>query len=323
VRTLAVIVSSLLMLAGAVSPATAGEKFVTIGTAGKLGVYYPAGGAICRMIKRGTRDHGIRCFVESTSGSVYNLRALRDGELDLAIAQADWVYHAYNGTRDFAAAGPNRTLRSLFSLHTEAFTVLARADSGIKKVYDLEHKRIGIGADGSGMLATAQEFLKAEGWDEGSFASMAQLKPADLGKALCNNTVDAILLTTGHPNGGTQEITGKCATRLIPVEGPEIDKLLHKSPYYLRVTLPGHMYPGSPNPVNSFGVKAELVTTSELDDAIVYEVVKAVFGTLDDFKTLHPVFSSLDRKRMVTEGLTVPLHPGALKYYREAGLIKP
>jgi TRAP transporter TAXI family solute receptor len=322
VRRYASITALLIIWAGISWPAIAGEEFITIGTAGEQGVYYPAGGAICRLIKRGVKEHGIRCFVEATSGSIYNLKGLENGDLDLAFAQADWIYHAYKGINDFDQNGPDKSLRSVFSLHTEAFTVLARADSGINNIKGLEYKRIGIGSDGSGMRATANEVIEAEGWTKNSFAVMEELKPSELGKALCDNRLDAILVMTGHPNGGTQEITSRCKTHLVPVEGEEIDKLIHDNPYYVRVTLPGRLYAGSPSAINTFGVKATLVTTSEVDEETIYQVVKAVFNNLDNFKTLHPVFASLDKTKMVSEGLIAPLHAGALKYYREVGLIK-
>lgn len=302
--------------------AFAADKFITIGTANEMGVYYPAGGAICRLVKRGIKEHGIRCFVQPTSGSVFNLKALQKGELDVALAQTDWIYSAVKGVNEFAANGPNRRLRSVFSLHTEAFTVLARNDSNIRNVYDLKGKRIGVGNDGSGMRATAEEFIRAEGWNKESFSSLRELKPSEQVKALCSGEVDAIFFTTGHPNGRTQETTHKCATRLVPVTGPEIDKMLKEKPYYQRVTLPGGMYPGSKDSVTTFGVKAALVTSAKVDDEIVYQLVKAVFDNLDNFKTLHPVFASLDKQRMVAEGVIAPMHPGALRYYREAGLMK-
>ncbi len=312
----------LLALTAIGSPALAGEKFITIGTAGEMGVYYPAGGAICRLLKLGIKEHGIRCFVERTSGSVYNLEALRSGELDVALAQADWIYHAYKGTGEFAKDGPDTSLRSIFSLHTEVFTVLARTDSGIASIHDLLGKRIGIAVAGSGMRATAEEFMRAEGWNKENFAELVELKSVEDGKALCAGQVDAIFFTTGHPNGGTEEITHRCATHIIPVVGAPIAKMIHDNPYYLHVTLPGGMYPGSPKPVATFGMKAVLVTSSKVDENTIYHVVKAVFDNLDNFKTLHPVFSSLDKHAMMSEGLIVPLHPGALKYYREVGLIK-
>lgn len=303
-------------------PANAAEKFITIGTANELGVYYPAGGAICRLVKRGIKEHGIKCFVQPTSGSVYNLKALNKGDLDLALAQTDWINSARKGEGEFASVGQNKKLRTVFSLHTEAFTVIARADSGIQNTRDLVGKRIGVGNDGSGMRATAQSFIKAEGWTKSSFAAFRELKPSEQVGALCSGEVDALFFTTGHPNGRTQETTSKCKTRLIPVQGKEIDKLLKDQPYYYRITLPAGMYAGTPDPVQTFGVKAALVTSAKVDDEIIYQTVKAVFDNLENFKTLHPVFASLDKERMVTEGIIAPLHPGAQRYYQEAGLIK-
>ena len=172
------------------------------------------------------------------------------------------------------------------------------------------------------MQATALEFIKAEGWNKSDFVSMQGFNPADIGNALCDNKVDAILIATGHPNGSTEETTNSCATHLVSAQGPEVDKLMQRDSYYVPATIPGHMYKGSPDPVATFGVKATLVTTTELDDETVYQLVKAVFDNLDTFKTLHPVFATLDKNKMATEGLVVPLHPGALRYYREVGLIK-
>lgn len=321
-RVVTGIVLSLFSLLLAI-PASAADKFITIGTANELGVYYPAGGAICRLVKRGIKEHGIRCFVQPTSGSVYNLKALQKGDLDMAIAQTDWINSAIKGINEFSGgAGANKKLRSIFSLHTEAFTVLAREDSGIKQTQDVKGKRIGVGSDGSGMRATAEEFIKAEGWTKASFAEWKEMKPSEQAKALCAGEVDVVFFTTGHPNGRTQEATHKCATRLIPISGAEIDRLLKDKPYYQRVTLPAGMYPGTNDPIQTFGVKAALVTSAKVDDEVVYQTVKAVFDNLENFKTLHPVFASLDKQRMVSEGIVATLHPGALRYYREIGLIK-
>lgn len=312
----------LICLLFSIEPAFAADKFITIGTANELGVYYPAGGAICRLVKRGIKEHGIRCFVRATTGSVYNLKAIQKGELDMAIAQTDWVFNARNGSNEFAAGGANQKLRTVFSLHTEAFTVLARADSGISSTKDIKGKRIGVGSDGSGMRATAEEFLKAEGWNKSSFASFKEYKPEEQAKALCDGEVDAVFFTTGHPNGRTQEATHKCSLRLIPVTGAEIDKLLKTKPYYQKVTLPAGMYPGTHDNVQTFGVKAAVVASSKVDDEVIYQLVKAVFDNLDNFKTLHPVFASLDKRRMVSEGIIAPLHPGAARYYKENGLMQ-
>lgn len=305
-----------------VQGARAEEKFITIGTASQLGVYYPAGGAICRLVKRGIKEHGIHCFVERTSGSVYNLKALRSGHLELAMAQGDWLYQSYEGSPPFTKAGADKELRALFSLHTEAFTVIVRQDKRIRNINDLKRKRIGMGADGSGMRATAEEFIKAMGWKNSNFASVTMMKPLELGNALCADKVDAIFFTTGHPSGAMQDITTGCDVRLLSVSGPKIDALMKEKPYYVSVQLPGGMYKGTPDSVTTFGVKAVLVGTEKVSEDIIYEVVKAVFDNLDNFKTLHPVFSSLSKEGMVKEGIIVPLHPGALRYFQENNLLK-
>lgn len=305
-----------------VAPAQANDKFVTIGTGGVTGVYYPAGGAICRLVNRGRKEHGIRCSVESTGGSIYNLNAISQGELDLGVAQSDWHYNAYMGKGVFADQGPNKDLRSLFSLHSEPFTVVARADSGIKTFDDLKGHRVNIGNPGSGMRATMEEVMKAKGWDRDTFSLVSELKAAEQAQALCDNKIDAMVFAAGHPNGSIQEVTTTCETHLIPVDGPDIDKLMADNPYYAPAVIPGGMYNGNPNDVKTFGVRATFVTSTKVDDEVVYQVIKAIFDNFDSFKTLHFVFASLDKHEMVTDGLTAPIHPGALRYYKEVGLIK-
>jgi len=300
----------------------AADKIVTIGTGGVTGVYYPAGGAICRLVNRGRKEHGIRCSVESTGGSIYNLNALGQGELELAIAQTDWLYHAYDGTGVFTGQGPNPKLRSLFSLHSEPFTVVVRSDSGIKTFDELKGPRLNIGNPGSGMRATIEALMRLKGWDRGSFSKVTEMRAAEQGQALCDNQIDAMVFAAGHPNGSIQEVTNGCDAKLIPVTGPEIDKLIADNPYYAYATIPGGMYKGNSEDVKTFGVRAALVTTSELSDEVAYQIVKAVFENFDSFKTLHFVFATLDRDRMVQAGLTAPLHNGAMRYFKEAGLIK-
>lgn len=297
------------------------DKFVTIGTGSVTGVYYPTGGAICRLVNRERRNHGIRCSVESSGGSVYNLEALRKGELDLAIAQSDWQYNAYNGIDYFADQGANKKLRALFSLHSEAFTVVARADSGIKKIEDLVGKRVNIGNKGSGNRATMEVLMKAEGWSSKDFKTALELKASEQPEALCNNKIDAMIYSAGHPNGAVQQAATSCETVIIPVVGAKIDALLKDNPYYAYTIIPGGMYAGTPNDVKTFGVKATLVTSSDIDEELVYQVVKAVFDNFENFKTLHPVFTTLDPKKMVLEGNTAPLHKGAERYFKEKGML--
>lgn len=310
------------VLMGSPTTAVAQEKLVTIGTGAITGVYYPAGGAICRLLNRGRKEHGIRCFVESTGGSIYNIYALRDGELAFGIVQSDWQYNAYKGEGVFDDGPPFESLRSVFSLHSEMFTVAARAGSGIKSFADLKGKKVNIGNPGSGMRAMMQELMSIMGWSKNDFTETAELKPNDAAKALCDGTIDAMVFAAGHPNGLIREITAGCGATLVPVEGPQVDTMLAKYPYYARTAIPGGMYGGNSQNIPTFGVKATLVTTSKVNDEVVYQLVKSVFENFDDFKTLHFVFATLEKDRMVEAGLTAPLHKGAERYYREIGLIK-
>jgi TRAP transporter TAXI family solute receptor len=301
--------------------AQAADKIITVGTAGVTGVYYPAGGAICRLMNRGRKEHSIRCTVESTGGSINNLESIRKGDLDLGVVQSDLLYNAYNGTEIFSDVGADKKLRVLFSLHAEPFTVVARKNSGIAKFDDLQNKRVSIGSPGSGMRATMEELMHKKGWTEKTFGALVDVKPNDFASALCGNKVDAIVYAGGHPNGTIQQLTGACDTVLVNVTGSFIDDLMSKHPYYTRAVIPGGTYNGNPKDTKTFGVNAVLVASEDLSDDVVYEMVKSVFERLDDFKTLHPVFSSLDEKRMVKDADSAPMHNGALRYFREKGLI--
>ena len=303
------------------APASAQDKtFITIGTGGVTGVYYPTGGAICRLVNKGRKEHGIRCSVESTAGSVYNLNSIRVGELDLGVAQSDWQYHAYNGTSKFEEAGANQDLRAMFSVHAEPFTVVARADAGITSFTDLKGKRVNIGNPGSGQRGTMEVLMNALGWTTDDFALASELKSAEQSKALCDNKIDAMVFTVGHPSGSIKEATTSCDTVLVEVTGPEVDKLVEDNAYYRKATIPGGMYRGADKDVSTFGVGATFVTSAKLADDVAYTVAKAVFGNFDDFKKLHPAFSTLTMEEMVRDGLSAPLHPGAQKLYSEMGL---
>ena len=305
---------------GATGTATA-ESFITIGTGGVTGVYYPAGGAICRLVNKGRKEHGVRCSVESTGGSVYNLNTIRAGELDMGVAQSDWQYHAYNGTSQFAEQGPNKDLRAVFSLHPEPFTVVARKDSGIKTFDDLKGKRVNIGNPGSGQRGTMEVVMNAKGWTMGDFKLVSELKAAEQSQALCDNKIDAMVYVVGHPNGSIKEATTSCDTVLVPVDGPAIDKLVADNPYYRKAIIPGGMYSGSDADTPTFGVAATFVSSTNTPADTVYQVVKAVFENFDDFRKLHPSFEHLTMEEMVKEGLSAPLHDGAAKYFKEAGLM--
>ncbi len=303
-----------------VSQAEAVEnQFVTIGTGGVTGVYYPTGGAICRLVNKTRKTHGIRCSVESTGGSVYNLNTIRAGELDMGVAQSDWQYHAYHGTSKFEKQGANKALRAVFSVHPEPFTVVARADSGIKNFMDLKGKRVNIGNPGSGQRGTMEIAMEAVGMTRADFKLASELKSSEQSKALCDNKVDAMVFTVGHPSGSIKEATTSCDSVMVTVDGAAIAKLVADHDYYRTATIPGGMYRGTDNDTKTFGVGATFVSSTNVPEDVIYNVVKAVFDNFEDFKKLHPAFNNLVPAEMIKDGLSAPLHAGAVKYYKEMG----
>jgi TRAP transporter TAXI family solute receptor len=300
----------------------AATKYVSIGTGAITGVYYPAGGAICRLLNRGRKEHGIRCSVESTGGSVSNLNAIRNGAIDFGIVQSDWQYHAYNGTGFFADQKPFKELRSVFSLYTETFVIAVQEKSGIKKLDDILDKKINFGPQGSGMYATMEVLMAAKGWTKQSFSAVTYLQPSEQPKALCDGKIDVMIYASGNPNGVLQEATQACKVKIIPIDGETVDKLIQINAFYVKAVVPGGMYAGNQNNVETFGVKASLVTSEKTSPEIVYNMTKATFENFDNFKTLHPVFASLKKEEMLKEGNSAPTHAGALRYFKEAKLLK-
>lgn len=300
--------------------AAADQTFISIGTGGVTGVYYPTGGAICRLVNRERKQHGVRCAVESTGGSVYNINTIKAGELEFGVAQSDWQFHAYNGTSKFQG---NRfpELRAMFSVHPEPFTLLVRGDSGIVSFEGLKGKRVNVGNPGSGQRATMEVVMEAFGMKMGDFALAAEFKGSEMAKQICDNNIDAMIYTVGHPAAAIKEATTSCDVKLVSVTGAPIDKLVADNPFYRTATIPGGMYAGNPQETTTFGVGATFVTSTAVSDDVAYIVAKSVMQNIDDFRALHPAFANLKPEQMVRDGLSAPLHPGAEKAYKELGLL--
>lgn len=305
------------MSLGAASAAD--QRFISIGTGGVTGVYYPTGGAICRLVNKNRKKHGIRCSVESTGGSVYNINTVRAGELEFGVAQSDWQFHAYNGSSKFKDQGKFEGLRAVFSVHPEPFTLITRKGTGISKFEDLKGKKVNVGNPGSGQRATMEVVMDAFGLGMGDFALAAELKGSEMAQALCDGKIDAMIYTIGHPAAAVTEAATTCDVELISVAGAPIDKLIADNPYYRVATVPGGMYKGTDSDVTTFGVGATFVSSTSVPDDVVYTVVKGVFDNFDDFKKLHPAFSVLQESQMISDGLSAPVHDGAMKYYKERG----
>ena len=297
--------------------------FVNIGTGGLTGVYYPTGGAISRMINRKSKLYGIKSHPESTDGSVYNINAVLNGDLEFGLAQSDRQYQAYKGQAEWSEVGPRKELRSVFSIHPESITLVASEKSEVKKVIDLIGKRVNIGNPGSGQLQNSKDVLAAFQISLEDIDAK-EIEPVKAPEMLEEGKIDAFFYTVGHPNSNIKEATIGCSrVNIISITGPSIDALLQKHSYYARTVIPAEFYPGALNKkdIETIGVKATLVASSKLDDDTVYAITKEVFDNLETFKALHPAFSILTKENML-QGLSAPIHKGALKYYKEAGLIK-
>ncbi len=300
-------------------PQVFAEQFVSIGTGGVTGVYYPTGGAICRLVNKDRKTHGIRCSAESTGGSVYNINTVRAGELEFGVAQSDWQYHAYRGTSKFEDKGAFTELRAVFSVHPEPFTLIVRKGSGITSFEGLKGKKVNVGNPGSGQRATMEVVMEAFGMKMSDFSLAAELKGSEMAQAICDNKIEAMIYTVGHPAAAVTQASSSCDVELVSVTGAPIDKLVADNSFYRVASVPGGMYAGSPNETTTFGVGATVITSTAVPEEVVYTVVKAVFDNFADFKKLHPAFANLKEDQMISDGLSAPLHPGALKYYKERG----
>ncbi|MGD8627559.1 MAG: TAXI family TRAP transporter solute-binding subunit [bacterium] len=298
--------------------------FVTIGTGGVTGVYYPTGGAISRMINLKYDEYKIKATVESTSGSVFNINGVVSGDLEFGVAQSDRQYQAYNGLAEWAESGPQLNLRSVFAIHPESITLVASEGSGIETIADLRGKKVNLGNPGSGQLQNSRDVLRAAGITEDDI-SAEYVKAVEAPGLLQDGRIDAFFYTVGHPNGNIKEATsGRIKVKIIDITGPGIDEMVARLPYYARSVIPVEFYPRSANQqdIQTVGVKATLVTSVTVPENVVYAITREVFVNLSEFKELHPAYKVLTSENML-QGLTAPIHPGALRYYREAGLIGP
>lgn len=314
------LVASLMLVTVAFQPTTAAwseDRTVTIGTGSRAGVYYQVGRAICRLVNRSMAESKIICQAPSTAGSIANLKALRGGTLQLAVAQSDWQFHALHGSSVFASAKPDAELRAVFSVHSEPFTLVARRDAEIAHLRDVEGKRINIGNPGSGQRGTMEVVMQAMGWTRSSFSLTNELPASQQSLALCHNQIQAMVYTVGHPNDSIAQAVRLCDAVIAEVSGSEIEKLVEQKPYYAYTSVPGGLYSGNPNDIKTFGVKATLVTSANVDADTIYNITKTIFENFDTFRRMHPAFANLQPENMIRDGLSAPLHDGAVRYYKE------
>ena len=302
--------------------AFAQSRPMMIGTGAVTGVYYAAGGSICKVVNRDRATHGLRCLVELSQGSTANVDSLARNNVNLALVQSDVQYRAVRGEGSFARSTVQADLRSVFGLYAETFTVLTSPEFGVKSFAELKGRRVSFGMPGSGSRTTIDDLLSIYGFQSADFAAVTERSADDQGYALCEKKIDAALFVVGHPVTHLARTTKDCGAQLIGMAEATRDRVVAARPYFVKTEIPAGTYPNQAGAVPSVGMVATLTTMVTVPEATVYAVVKSVFDNFDEFKRLHPAFASLDPKSMVNEGLSAPLHPGALKYYREKGWIQ-
>ena len=308
-RLLAAVVAAAI---AASSPTAASAGDLVVGTGSIYGVYFQAGRGICELVNRKLDD--VKCSTVPTAGSMFNMDSVRDHSFDLGIVQSDVQYRAHKDSG-------YENLRTLFSVHGEPFTVVARRDSGIRSLSDLEGRRVNLGNPGSGQRATMDMVMAAMGWTPASFALVGDLPAAQQSSALCRGEIEAMVYVVGHPNMSVAGATDMCDSVIVDIQGPQIDQLIALNPFYSYMTIPGGLYKGNARHVRTFGVRATVMVSENMDDALTYGIVKVVFENLDEFRRISPVFKDMAPESMIKEGLTAPLHAGAARYFREVGLM--
>ncbi|PID48299.1 MAG: C4-dicarboxylate ABC transporter substrate-binding protein [Proteobacteria bacterium] len=295
-------------------------EFITIGTGGVTGTYYPTGGAVCRFVNKMKKQTGIRCSVESTGGSVYNINTIRAGELDFGLAQSDVIHYALNGERKFKGK-PYKGLKSAIAIYPELLTLTVNKKSGIKSLKDIKGKRINIDVPGSGTRATTKLVLETIGIGFEDLGLKSELRTTESPNLVKDNKIDGYFSVFGHPTANIKDTANSVEADIVPIDGEKVNELIKKYPYYAKGVISGTFYKGITHDTPSIGVKAVLVTDEKVSEKAVYTVVKAIMDNFEDFKKLHPAYKTITKESML-EGLTAPLHKGAAKYFKEAGLLK-
>jgi len=296
---------------------------LSIGTGGAQGTYQVAGRALARVVNANWAMTEYQLKSEISSGSVSNINAIAAGDIQFGIAQADHQYQAVKGTGDWSDAGPQQDLRAVFSIYTESVTLLAGGDTDIRSIDDLKGKRVDIGTSGSGTRQNAIDVLHASGID---WKNDIQTREENLDDSLAKfmgGESDALFYTVGHPNMQTKFATFSVrGVRIIPLTN--IAGLIAENPYFLKMSIPKELYPMARNAVDieTIGVNATLLTSAKVPEEVVYAFTKAVFENLEALTDFDANFDALLNDKFL-EGLTAPIHPGALKYFQEIGLQIP
>ncbi len=305
----------------------AGKKpdYVNIGTASMGGSYYPTGGYICNVINKSRKKYGhnIRCSVESTGGSIANLRAIQAGDLNVGMAMASSQLSSWNGTGKMKNDGPNKNLRFLFSIVEEPMHLVARKDANIKSFADLKGKVVNTGSVGSGTEAQVYNIVKRYGEKpEDFFKQETKLTTREQATALCDGKIDAFVWVTAVGAATITEAANTCDVDIVPLNDAVINEMVAERSDAAPMIIPAGAYKGLEEDVISWGAPGTVVASADVPEQTIYYLVKGVFDDIERFKQQSPMYKNLTREWAATAGKTAPYHPGALKYYKEVGLVK-
>ena len=310
---LIVLVAAMLSIFAGCSKKNSQKDFI-LATGGTSGTYYPFGGAMAQIWNEGIE--GMTVTAQATGASAENLRLIGKGDAEFAIVQNDVMDYAYNGTDLFEGEKvPN--LATIGTLYPEVVQIAVSKDSGIRSVADFKGKRISVGAAGSGVEFNAKQVMDGYG------LSFADIKKSNLSfkesaDGIQNGTLDGCFIVAGVPNAALQELAFTAGLILIPVDTPTAKAIESKYSFYTIETIPGGTYKGTDDDVQALAIKATLAVSAKLDEATVYEMTKCLFGDLDKLGTAHAKGKEVSVEQAVT-GVSVPFHPGAVRYFKEQG----
>ncbi len=289
-----------------------GKKFLNIATGGTAGTYYPIGGAMAEILNNEIK--GMNASAQSTGATVANINMLKDGQVDLAIVQNDITYYAANGTEMFDGKKVSN-IRGIASLYPETCQIVTLEGKGINSVADLRGKRVAVGAMGSGAEANARQILAAYGITYEDNIDAQFLSFGEAASALKDGNIDAAFLTAGYPTAAVQDIASQNKVKLVPIDADKADNLIAKYPFYTKVTIPAGTY-GMPAAVDTISVMAMLVCNDKVDDALGYEITKALFTHLDRIQAAHAAAKAIS-KEGASKGMPIPMNAGAEKFFKE------
>ncbi|MDR7869780.1 MAG: TAXI family TRAP transporter solute-binding subunit [Tissierellaceae bacterium] len=294
-----------------------GEQYISIATGGTSGTYYPLGGAIAKIFNDNIDN--VTANAQSTGASVENIGLVSKGETEVAFIQSDITFYASEGIENFADTGKVENIRGMAMLYPEVVQIVANASANINSVQDLKGKKVAVGAPGSGTEANARQILGAHGITYDDLSKADYLSFGEAADQLKDGHIDAAFVTAGLPTSALVEVSTSNDIVVVPIEKAKIAELAAEYPFYTEVTIPGGTYRNNDSDVLATAVMAMLVVPEDLDDDLMYEMTKSLFEQRQVIIDTHDRGNDIKLETAIV-GMPIELHPGAARYYEEAGI---